>query len=103
MVDESGQCVNSWTIADLARGPVAIVNAPLLPPRSAAGGVWLVWTESADGRAWKVVLYGIPIGLVSGTLGILEGLIWAVGGVADTVTAGYFEIGTDDATQFTLM
>ena len=103
VVDESGQCVNRWAIADLARGPVAIVNAPLLPIRSAVGGVWLVWTESKDGRAWKILLYGVPVGLISGTLGILEGLVWAVGGVADTATAGYFEIGTDDATQLSLM
>jgi hypothetical protein len=56
-----------------------------------------------DGRAWKVLLYGVPVGLISGTLGILEALVWAVGGVADTATAGYFEIGTDDATQLSLM
>jgi hypothetical protein len=59
--------------------------------------------DCQDGRAWKVVVYGVPVGLLSGTLGILEGATWAIGGVADTATAGYFEIGRDDATRLSLM
>ena len=38
VVDADGACVEQWTSADLLAGPTAIVNAPLLPFRSMAGG-----------------------------------------------------------------
>src|SRR5438477_438577 len=39
VVNERGECVRAWTPASLGRGPAAMLNAPLLPLRSAVGGV----------------------------------------------------------------
>src|SRR6266436_818833 len=69
VVNERGECVRAWTPASLVRGPAAMVNAPLLPLRSAVGGV------------------------------LVESVIWLGTGLTDTATGGYFEMAPDEATR----
>ena len=98
-VDAAGRCVRTWDADSLLRGPTAIANAPLLPYRNGAGAA------RHAGEFWKSA--PVPMGVVfvpglvllSAGAGLLESVVWIVGGVADTLTGGYFEIGPDQATQ----
>jgi hypothetical protein len=96
-VDEHGECVEEWTTASLAHGPTAILNAPLLPIRSAVGGVVLARDDRSPGRRRSVLLP--PLLAVAGaTMGLMESVIWLGTGLADTVTGGAFSIAPDEAT-----
>ena len=102
-VDEEGKCVRTWTPASLARGPMAIADAPLVPARYIAGGI----DELGDppDPAWnKVERVGfaagyVPLAGVTGFGAMLSSLGF---GLMDTLTGGYFELTPDDPQRFTL-
>jgi hypothetical protein len=101
VVDEQGQCVRTWTPASLGRGPAAVANAPLVPFRSIAGGVQVA-RDGWGGNAQRRVL--LPALLVAGgaVMGTFEAVVWAVTGVADTLTGGYLEIAPEEATRLSV-
>src|SRR5437867_4649339 len=77
VVDERGECVRAWTPASLARGPVAMLNAPLVPLRSAAGGFVLARDDRtpAPGLVRRILLPPL-LAIVGGGMGLVEGGIW---------------------------
>ena len=98
VMNERGECVRTWTPGSLARGPAAMVNAPLLPVRSAVGGALLARDDRSPGVVGKVLLPPM-LTLMGGAMGLLESCIWLGGGLADTVTAGYFALAPEEATR----
>ncbi len=101
VVNERGECAHQWTAASLARGPAAIVNAPLLPFRSAVGGVLEARENPAPGLRGQIALPPI-LAFGGGAMGLVESLIWIGTGLVDTVTGGYFEIAPDEATRLAI-
>lgn len=97
-VGADGACVRTWAPSDLLRGPVAIVNAPLLPVRTTAAGAQYAWHKN-EWWPWPGVVLGSAVTGVSAAAGVFEGIWWAVTGVADLLTGGYFEIAPERATQ----
>lgn len=101
VVDGNGQCVEQWTAADLLAGPTAIVNAPLLPFRSLAGGAQYAWNVE-EWWPYQIAILGPAVTLFSGAFGVVEAAWWIGTGVADTVTGGYFAISPERATELSL-
>jgi hypothetical protein len=101
VVNERGECVEEWTSASLARGPAAIVNAPLLPVRSAVGGVVLARDDKSPGKGRSVLLPPL-LAIAGGGMGLVESCIWLGTGLVDTVTGGYFAVAPDDATELSV-
>src|SRR5437762_6638511 len=91
VVNETGECVRTWTPASLARGPAAMLNAPLLPFRSAAGGFLVARDDRQQGLQRKILLAPL-LTLGGGAMGLVESGIWLGAGLADTATGGYFEV-----------
>ena len=82
---EKEGCVEFWTRAEVARGPLAIGNGALLPVRSVVGGLTI---NAVTCRSWSC-LWEAPLWLVSSTLwGAAEGTWWVVTGALDTVSGG---------------
>jgi hypothetical protein len=98
VVNERGACVRSWTPASLARGPAAMLNAPLLPFRSAAGGVVLARDDRSPGVRGKILLPPM-LAVAGGAMGLVESGIWLGAGLVDTATGGYFEVAPEEATH----
>jgi hypothetical protein len=101
VVNEHGECVRQWTTASLARGPAAMLNAPLLPFRSAVGGVLEARESPGSGLREKIMLPPI-LAFGGGAMGLVESLIWLGTGLADTLTGGYFGIAPDEATRLAI-
>jgi hypothetical protein len=103
VVDAEGKCVRIWTPASLARGPLAIADAPLVPARYLAGGI----DELGDppDPAWSKVERGgfaagyVPLAGVTGFGAMLSSIGF---GLMDTLTGGYFELTPDDPQRFTV-
>jgi hypothetical protein len=100
-VDERGECVRTWTPASLARGPVAMLNAPLLPFRSAVGGVLVAREDRSSGMQGKVLLPP-TLAVVGAGIGLVDSLVWLGTGLADTTTGGYFAVAPDEATRLSV-
>ena len=98
MVNERGECVHGWTPASLARGPAAMLNAPLLPLRSAVGGVLVARDDRSPGLQGKILLPP-TLAVVGGGIGLVDSLIWLGTGLTDTATGGYFELAPEEATR----
>jgi hypothetical protein len=102
-VDQYGNCSRVWEPSDMARGPKAIINTPLEPFRALAGGCQMI------PEFWKAA--AVPSGVItvptmilfSTAMGAIEAPIWAIGGIFDTLTGGYFEIAPDRATDLSVM
>jgi hypothetical protein len=90
-VGADGVCAEHWAPRDLLRGPTAIVNGPLLPLRTLAGGAQYAW-NSKEWWPWEIALMGPAVTAASGAGGAVEGIWWVGTGVADTLTGGYFAI-----------
>jgi len=101
VVNEQGQCVDEWSPQSMARGPAAIVNAPLVPFRSAAGGVLEATDKGGSGFMQRAVVPTM-LGVVGLGMGVVESVIWVMTGVADTLTGGYFGISSEEATQLSV-
>ena len=100
-VDASGACVETWAPSDLLRGPTAIVNTPLLPLRTLAGGAQYAW-NTTEWWPWQIAVLGPAVTLFAGAWGALEGAWWITTGVADTLTGGYFAIAPERATELSV-
>ena len=98
VVNERGECVRVWTPASLVRGPAAMVNTPLLPLRSAVGGVLVARDDRSPGMQGKILLPP-TLAVVGGGIGLVESVIWLGTGLTDTATGGYFEMAPDEATR----
>jgi len=95
------ECNPEWTAASLARGPVAIANAPLVPFRSAAGGIQLVAAGTESTVHGQIIMS--PVVAVGGVVtGLAEMVIWMGTGLADTLTGGYFRLAPEEATHFSV-
>ena len=101
VVDADGACVEQWTSADLLAGPTAIVNAPLLPFRSMAGGAVYAWNTDAW-WPYQIAILGPAVTAFSGAFGVVEAAWWVGTGLADTVTGGYFGISPERATELSI-
>ena len=97
VVDDRGRCVEEWRSGDLLRGPTAIVNAPLVPFRSAVGGWQLAREDKQTGLQRKIALPAIAT-LGGAAMGTGEAALWLVSGLADTLTGGALSIAPDEAT-----
>jgi hypothetical protein len=103
VTNDAGECVREWTPASLARGPAAIVNAPLLPFRSAVGGALLAGSDRTPNPSWPHRILLPPLlTIVGGGMGLVEAGIWLGTGLADTITGGWFEIAPDEATHLAI-
>ena len=103
VTNEAGECVREWAPASLARGPAAIVNAPLLPFRSAVGGALLAGSDRTPNPSWPHRILLPPLlTIVGGGMGLVEAGIWLGTGLADTITGGWFEIAPDEATHLAI-
>jgi hypothetical protein len=93
--------VQKWAPSDLARGPAAIINAPLLPVRTLIGGAQYAWNNQ---QWWwsHVFLLGPAATGASGALGAFEGVWWVCTGAADLLTGGYFELAPKEAVQLSV-
>lgn len=98
VVDSAGGCVEQWAPSDMARGPKAVLNAPLLPFRQMAGGAEYAW-NTKEWWPWQIAVMGPGVTLFSGAAGLLEATWWITTGVADTVTGGYFQAAPEEATE----
>jgi hypothetical protein len=102
VVDEHGDCVETWTPDSLLRGPTAIINAPLVPVRSAIGGVRMARGRAGLSGYQGTVLLPPLLAVGGGATGLVEGLIWAVSGLADTVTGGALALAPAEATRLSV-
>jgi hypothetical protein len=100
-VNERGECVEEWTAASLGRGPVAVLNAPLVPFRSMVGGVMEARDDKSPGTRSKILLPPM-LAFAGGAMGLVESMIWAGTGVADTATGGYFALAPEEATELSV-
>jgi len=98
VVNERGECVRAWTPASLVRGPAAMLNAPLLPLRSAVGGVLVARDDRSPGMKGKILLPPM-LAVVGGAIGLVESAVWLGSGLTDTATGGYFEVAPEEATR----
>src|SRR6266568_2530444 len=80
------------------RGAGAMVTAPLLPLRSAVGGVLVARDDRSPGMQGKILLPP-TLAVVGGGIGLVESVIWLGTGLTDTATGGYFEMAPDEATR----
>jgi hypothetical protein len=101
VVDSAGGCVEQWAPSDMARGPKAVLNGPLLPFRQMAGGAEYAW-NTEEWWPWQIAAMGPGVTLFSGAAGLLEGTWWITTGLADTVTGGYFQAAPEQATELSL-
>jgi len=101
VVNEQNQCVWTWTPASMARGPAAMLNAPLVPFRTAAGGFEVARNDPQPGLQRKIMLTPLLI-IGGGAMGLVEGGIWLGTGLVDTATGGYFEVAPEQATQLSI-
>jgi hypothetical protein len=102
VVNERGDCVAEWTAGSLLRGPTALLNSPLVPFRSAAGGVQLALNDPAQGGAKRKVLLVPTLATIGGAMGLVEAAIWLGTGLADTLTGGYFALAPVPATELSV-
>src|SRR5690349_16241817 len=72
----AGECVREWTPASLVRGPAALVNAPLLPFRTAAGGVQTALDDPTPnpGIVRRVALPAL-LAVVGGGIGLVDAVV----------------------------
>jgi len=98
VVDDRGDCVRQWTSESLLRGPTAVLNAPLVPFRSAVGGVQMARDDHAPGTERKILLPPL-LAVAGGATGLVESGVWLGAGLADTLTGGYFELTSDGAAR----
>src|SRR5262245_22180034 len=72
-VNATGECVPAWVAPPEAQGPVAMLNAPALPLRSAVGGGQVAATGNQSGKnsaaltvlSWPaLVLTGFGVGAI---------------------------------------
>jgi hypothetical protein len=101
VVDSAGACVERWAPSDMARGPKAVLNGPLLPFRQMAGGAAYAW-NTEEWWPWQIVAMGPGVTLFSGAAGLLEGTWWITTGLADSVTGGYFQAAPEQATALSI-
>ena len=101
VVDSAGGCVEQWEPSDMARGPKAILNGPLLPFRQMAGGAEYAW-NTEEWWPWQIAIMGPAVTLFSGAAGLLEATWWITTGLADTVTGGYFQAAPEQATDLSI-
>ena len=98
---ERGECRESWTARDLARGPTAVVNGVLRPLTSLTGGVWFA---VAQGHHRARCLLAGPLWAVGSTFwGLGEGLYWVATGVLDTPTLGVVPLSPYEASRLTFV
>jgi hypothetical protein len=97
-VGADGTCVRQWAPSDLLRGPVAIANAPLQPVRTTVAGAQYAWNKS-EWWPWPGPILSAAVTGASAVFGVFEGTWWALTGMADLLTGGYFEISPERATQ----
>src|SRR2546430_17658094 len=98
VVNERGECVRVWTPASLVRGPAAMVNAPLLPLRSAVGGVLVARDDRSPGMQGKILLPP-TLAVVGGAIGLVESAVWLGSGLTDTATGRGLEGAPAEATR----
>jgi len=101
VVDAGGACVERWESGDLLRGPTAIVNAPLLPLRTLAGGAEYAW-HTEEWWPYQIAILGPAVTLFGGAFGVVEAGWWLATGLADTLTGGYFALAPVAATELSL-
>ncbi len=101
-VDQYGNCSRVWEPSDMARGPKAIINSPLEPARTLTGA-FTMYPEFWKTAALPSGIITVPaLTLFSVAMGTIELPIWAIGGLADTLTGGYFEVAPDRATELSV-
>src|SRR5207245_3442076 len=98
VVNERGECVRAWTPASLVRGPAAMLNAPLLPLRSAVGGVLVARDDRSPGMKGKILLPPM-LAVVGGASALVESAVWLGSGLTDTATGGCCEVAPERATR----
>src|SRR5262245_3079895 len=98
VVNERGECVEEWRSADLLRGPTAIVNAPLVPVRTAIGGFQTARADTIDETSRKILLPPM-LTLAGGAMGLAECGIWLAAGLGDTLTGGALALSPVEATE----
>ena len=103
-VDATGDCVQAWVAPQEAQGPVAMLNAPALPFRSAVGGGQVAAVGNPSGKDSLVltVLTWPALVLAGFGIGAVEMPIWLITGLADTVTLGSLDLVPDSAKALTL-
>jgi len=102
VVNERGDCVSEWTAGSLLRGPAAMLNALLVPFRSAAGGVQLALDDPAKAGVKRKIFLTPTLAVVGGAMGLVESGVWLGTGLADTLTGGYFAIAPEPATELSI-
>lgn len=101
--DASGQCKHQWSSDDLTRGPVAILNAPLAPVRSAMGAVRWVREDDKSPRTPTARFLMVPVlGLFGAGAGLIDTMAWFITGLGDTLTGGAFAIAPEEATRLSM-
>lgn len=101
VVDADGRCVETWSPSAMATGPRAIADAPLVPVRYGAGAVQELREPAPRGFTGDSVFFRALYAPLAFVAALQDSVTRASFGVADTVTAGAFHIGDDDAAQFT--
>ena len=91
----------TWTSASLLRGPTAILNAPLVPVRTAVGGAHLALDDPVPSTKRKIMLTPL-LTLGGGAMGLIDAGVWLLSGLADTFTGGYFALAPEPATHLSL-
>jgi hypothetical protein len=100
VVDDHGDCVQAWTAGSLLRGPAAMLNALLVPFRSAAGGVQLALDDPQKGGGMqRKILLPPMLAVAGGAMGLVESVVWLGTGLADTLTGGALAIAPEEATH----
>jgi hypothetical protein len=90
-----------WTADALLRGPTAIVNAPLVPVRTAIGGAQLATNDPVADTTRKIMLTPL-LTLGGAAMGLVDAGVWLMTGLADTLTGGYFALAPEQATHLSV-
>jgi hypothetical protein len=103
-VNATGDCVAVWVAPPAAQGPVAMLNAPALPLRSAVGGGQVAAAGNQSGQGSLALTVLTWPALIAGGfgIGVIEMPIWLLTGLADTVTLGSLDLVPDSAKALTL-
>jgi len=103
-VNATGECVQTWVAPPEAQGPVAMLNAPALPLRSAVGGGEVAATGNQAGKdSVALTVLSWPALVLAGFgIGAIEMPIWMITGLVDTVTIGSLDLVPDSAKALTL-
>ncbi len=96
VVNDHDQCVWIWSPGSLVRGPVGMINGPILLVRCPAEGFYYTIAQGReDAGIFTKIADPLAMFALGAAVGVLEGVVSIAFGLGDTLTGGYFELLPD--------